>query len=131
LQVNTSGEAQKSGLQYVVSGSEVADSPLFKLACHIIENCPKLHFQGLMTIGSQQESFASSERPNQDFETLKQTRDVLEEMLRANPVLSARWGENGQLLLSMGMTADFEAALRAGSHIVRVGTGIFGARRMK
>lgn len=84
-----------------------------------------------MTIGSQQESLASSERPNQDFETLKQTRDVLEEMLRANPVLSARWGENGQLLLSMGMTADFEAALRAGSHIVRVGTGIFGARRMK
>jgi uncharacterized pyridoxal phosphate-containing UPF0001 family protein len=84
-----------------------------------------------MTIGSQEESLASSERPNQDFEILKRTRVVLEEILRANPVFNERWGENGQLLLSMGMTTDFEAALQAGSHIVRVGTGIFGARRMK
>lgn len=111
--------------------SNAAESLLFKLACHIIENCPKLRFQGLMTIGSQQESLASSERPNEDFETLKRTRDIIEGLLRANPVLNERWGENGRLLLSMGMTTDFEAALRAGSHIVRVGTGIFGARRMK
>lgn len=131
LQVNTSGEVQKSGLQYVDTEIEAADSPLFKLACHIIENCPKLQFQGLMTIGSQQESLASSERPNQDFEKLKQTRDVLEQILRATPAFNERWGEKGQLLLSMGMTTDFEAALQAGSHIVRVGTGIFGARRMK
>ncbi|KAG2110285.1 uncharacterized protein F5147DRAFT_745259 [Suillus discolor] len=131
LQVNTSGEVQKSGLQYVDTETEAADSPLFKLACHIIEHCPKLHFQGLMTIGSQTESLASSERPNQDFETLKKTRDVLEGMLRSNPTFDGRWGDNGKLLLSMGMTADFEAGLRAGSHIVRVGTGIFGARRMK
>ncbi|KAG1759719.1 hypothetical protein EDD22DRAFT_904883 [Suillus occidentalis] len=115
LQVNTSGEVQKSGLQYVDTETEAADSPLFKLACHIIEHCPKLHFQGLMTIGSQTESLA----------------DVLEGMLRSNIALNGRWGDNGKLLLSMGMTADFEAGLRAGSHIVRVGTGIFGARRMK
>lgn len=31
----------------------------------------------------------------------------------------------------MGMSADFEAALRAGNDIVRVGTGIFGGRRTK
>ncbi|KAG1729841.1 uncharacterized protein EDB91DRAFT_1239173 [Suillus paluster] len=131
LQVNTSGEVQKSGLQYVDAETEVADSPLFKLACHIIKHCPKLHLQGLMTIGSQVESLASSERPNQDFETLKRTRDVIERMLQINPAFNGRWGDNGQLLLSMGMTADFEAGLRAGSHIVRVGTGIFGSRRMK
>ncbi|KAG2112190.1 hypothetical protein BD769DRAFT_1364575 [Suillus cothurnatus] len=131
LQVNTSGEVQKSGLQYVDTETEAVDSPLFKLACHIIEHCPKLHFQGLMTIGSQAESLASSERPNQDFETLKKTRDVLEGMLRSNSAFNGRWGDNEKLLLSMGMTADFEAGLRAGSHIVRVGTGIFGARRMK
>ncbi|KAI0311266.1 hypothetical protein OF83DRAFT_1177751 [Amylostereum chailletii] len=29
------------------------------------------------------------------------------------------------------MSADFEAALRAGSDIVRVGTGVFGSRRLK
>jgi uncharacterized pyridoxal phosphate-containing UPF0001 family protein len=33
--------------------------------------------------------------------------------------------------LSMGMSSDFEAALKAGSDIVRVGTGIFGERHKK
>ena len=31
--------------------------------------------------------------------------------------------------LSMGMTHDFEAAILEGATMVRVGTGIFGARR--
>lgn len=35
---------------------------------------------------------------------------------------------NGLRELSMGMTADFEAAVRHGATIVRVGTAIFGAR---
>ena len=30
--------------------------------------------------------------------------------------------------LSMGMSADFETAIEEGANIVRVGTGIFGAR---
>jgi PLP dependent protein len=33
--------------------------------------------------------------------------------------------------LSMGMSHDFEMALRAGADVVRVGTGIFGARPPK
>lgn len=32
-------------------------------------------------------------------------------------------------VLSMGMTGDFEAAIAEGSTLVRIGTGIFGARR--
>ena len=40
-------------------------------------------------------------------------------------------GMSRRLLLSMGMSNDFELALRAGSDIVRVGTGIFGARPPK
>jgi uncharacterized pyridoxal phosphate-containing UPF0001 family protein len=31
--------------------------------------------------------------------------------------------------LSMGMTADFAAAIHEGATIVRVGTGLFGARK--
>ena len=31
-------------------------------------------------------------------------------------------------ILSMGMTGDFEVAIEEGATIVRVGTGIFGAR---
>jgi uncharacterized pyridoxal phosphate-containing UPF0001 family protein len=30
--------------------------------------------------------------------------------------------------LSMGMSADFEAAIAAGANFVRIGTAIFGAR---
>ena len=43
------------------------------------------------------------------------------------------WGDekSGRLLLSMGMPSDFEAALKSGSDIVRVGSGIFGQRAKK
>ncbi len=36
---------------------------------------------------------------------------------------------NGLTALSMGMTADFEAAIRFGATHVRVGTAIFGPRQ--
>jgi uncharacterized pyridoxal phosphate-containing UPF0001 family protein len=43
-----------------------------------------------------------------------------------------RWGrEDGALVLSMGMSGDFEAAVQAGADIVRIGTGIFGQRPPK
>ena len=35
---------------------------------------------------------------------------------------------NGLPLLSMGMTADFETAIRFGATHVRIGTGVFGPR---
>ena len=37
-------------------------------------------------------------------------------------------GENGLSLLSMGMSADFEAAIAEGATHIRVGSAIFGAR---
>ena len=40
----------------------------------------------------------------------------------------AKPGGRRRLLLSMGMSHDFEMALRTGADVVRVGTGIFGAR---
>lgn len=88
-----------------------------------------------MTIGSIDQSLSASE--NQDFETLKSTREFLQQNLQADREVlmgnGGKWGEgeDGKLLLSMGMSSDFEAALQAGSDIVRVGTGIFGARHMK
>ena len=38
---------------------------------------------------------------------------------------------NGLAQLSMGMSADFETAIRFGATHVRVGSAIFGARRAK
>lgn len=89
-----------------------------------------------MTIGALDQSLNASEtEKNDDFERLKETRDALQKALATDfdGVQSARWGneETGRLNLSMGMSSDFEAALKAGSDIVRVGTGIFGARTKK
>lgn len=131
LQVNTSGEEAKSGLPTPTSVESASRSELLQLARHIVSNCPRLYLHGLMTIGSLTESRASDERPNEDFETLKRTRDLLEEVLRQDPASDGNWGVDGKLLLSMGMSSDFEAALKGGSNIVRVGTGIFGTRPTK
>lgn len=142
LQVNTSSEDEKSGLPPLIhpqhdpptdgASTVQEETPLVELALHVIRQCPHLRLQGLMTIGSLAESL-SSEEINQDFETLRLTRDSLEEVLRGqlSGEEAGRWGEEGRLLLSMGMSSEFEAALKAGSDIVRVGTGIFGQRHLK
>jgi len=89
-----------------------------------------------MTIGSLELSIHASEaEKNADFERLKETRDLLKGYLEETLGEGgrAKWGEegSGRLILSMGMSSDFETALKAGSDIVRVGTGIFGARPKK
>jgi len=85
-----------------------------------------------MTIGALELSLAASEtEKNADFERLKETRNILDQYLKATyPEKLDRWGNEtpGRLILSMGMSGDFEAALKAGSGIVRVGTRIFGQR---
>ena len=132
LQVNTSGEASKSGLAPLEAdrsdpdAAELDSTELFFLATHILTSCPRLHLLGLMTIGSWAASHSSVEI-NPDFERLRATRDLLENELESS-YSGSRWGEEGRLLLSMGMSGDFEAAIKAGSDIVRVGTTIFGER---
>jgi len=144
IQINTSGEDAKSGLPPLsLSPSIPTSSPseLHKLAKHIITSCPKLRLHGLMTIGALELSLSASEmEKNADFERLKETRDALQGWLQTEfgsqtdvEDKSWRWGDDntGKLVLSMGMSSDFEAALKAGSDIVRVGTGIFGSRKTK
>ncbi|KAJ7804789.1 hypothetical protein B0H14DRAFT_2882947 [Mycena olivaceomarginata] len=132
IQINTSGEDSKSGLSPLHSGfdssAEVAKADVTQLARHIITECPRLRLQGLMTIGALEQSLGGDE--NADFERLKETRDALAKALMGE-FGAEKWGKEGRLLLSMGMSSDFEAALKAGSDIVRVGTGIFGARARK
>ncbi|KAF9555145.1 proline synthetase associated protein [Agrocybe pediades] len=139
IQINTSGEDSKSGIPPLSSSSstsEVKNSDLIQLADRILKECPKLRLEGLMTIGALELSLEASEtEKNADFERLKETRDVLARYLKETypPDDGGRWGEEGtgRLLLSMGMSSDFEAALKSGSDIVRVGTGIFGQRAKK
>ncbi|KAF8624435.1 hypothetical protein AX17_007144 [Amanita inopinata Kibby_2008] len=144
IQINTSGEDSKSGLPLLsrsttpTSTNANNDSELVQLAKHIVTECPRLRLEGLMTIGAIEQSLgaASGEGQNDDFERLKETRDALQEWLSkelGQSSNSIQWGreEDGRLILSMGMSGDFEAAIKAGSDVVRVGTGIFGQRPPK
>ena len=112
VQVNTSGEPGKSGC---APGADVA-----ALCRHVRDRCPRLRLAGLMTIGALARSREAGQ-VNADFVCLRETRDrVVEEL-----------GWEGELELSMGMSADFEEAIRQGSDEVRVGTAIFGERPPK
>ncbi|KAG8733024.1 hypothetical protein FRC12_019004 [Ceratobasidium sp. 428] len=130
IQINTSGEDAKSGLP-PLSSADVADtSEAVALARHVVRSCSALRLYGVMTIGSYEAS-TSSDGQNPDFLSLVATRDVLQSTLRGDSQLGDKWGVDGTLALSMGMSADFEEAIVAGSDLVRVGTGIFGARPPK
>jgi PLP dependent protein len=115
VQVNTSGEEEKSGCE---PGEETVS-----LAKHIMEKCPHLKLQGVMTIGAIARSQATSEdNPNEDFIALKAARAEVAKALGL---------QDDELELSMGMSSDYEGAIREGSSEVRVGTGIFGVRPAK
>ncbi|KAF2761183.1 hypothetical protein EJ05DRAFT_255632 [Pseudovirgaria hyperparasitica] len=114
VQVNTSGEAAKSGV-------EPADTAA--LCRHIRDNCPHLQLLGLMTIGAIARSQSAKDgEENADFVCLRETRDRVAQELGV---------PEGELELSMGMSADFEEAIRQGSGEVRVGSTIFGQRPPK
>ena len=112
LQVNTSGEESKSGIEPMTAekpGSEDDPETLLGLAKHIGSNCPHLNLVGLMTIGAIQSSFEAKEgEENPDFTRLRDSRDRLQEKLGLS-----------DLKLSMGMSNDFAEAIRAGSDNVR------------
>lgn len=94
VQVNTGGEAQKSGVAPQAVESLVAE-------CRALG----LGIEGLMCIPP------ADQEPAPHFHTLA--------------ALARRLG---LAVLSMGMSADYEAAVIAGSTHVRIGTAIFGAR---
>ncbi|KAL6935491.1 related to UPF0001 protein YBL036C [Hanseniaspora guilliermondii] len=110
IQINTSKEAQKGGLS---SFEEIV--PLID---YLTKESKFLKFDGLMTIGS----FANStneDEINEDFEILGQYKLKVHEAYNI-PL------EN--IKLSMGMSHDFEKAIKQGSNEIRIGTDIFGAR---
>lgn len=76
-----------------------------------------------MTIGAIARSQATTaENENEDFETLREQRDLVAKELGLSPE---------SLELSMGMSEDFEGAIAQGSSEVRVGSTIFGQRPAK
>ena len=103
IEVNVDAEPSKSG---------VSPEALPALAGDVAA-LPRLKLRGLMCLPAIREGFDAQRRP---FAAL---RELLESL-----------NEQGMALdtLSMGMSADYAAAIQEGATIVRVGTAIFGAR---
>lgn len=103
IEVNIGGEESKSG---------VSSEELSELADEITE-MKNIRLRGLMTIppiGRSEESFDKMRRI---FDDLRSSRQSSAEMD----------------ILSMGMSADYVSAVKYGSNIVRIGSGIFGSRK--
>ncbi|WOH08017.1 hypothetical protein DCAR_0727453 [Daucus carota subsp. sativus] len=105
VQVNTSGETSKSG---------VDPSGCVELVKHVKMGCPNLEFSGLMTIG-----MADYSSTPENFKTLSNCKVE---------VCKAIGMALDQCQLSMGMSGDFEQAIELGSTSVRIGSTIFGPR---
>jgi len=103
IQVNIDGGATKAG---------VAPAEVLELAREVAQ-LPGLALRGLMTIPEPLPDFAAQKAVH------ARARALFDELREAGLALDT---------LSMGMTADLEAAIAAGSTMVRVGTAIFGAR---
>lgn len=103
IQVNIDGGAAKSG---------VAPAEALALARQVAA-LPRLRLRGLMTIPEPAEGYEAQ------LAVHARAAALLRELRDTGLPLDT---------LSMGMTADLEAAIAAGSTMVRVGTAIFGGR---
>lgn len=103
IQVNVDDETAKSG---------VSIEALPALAEHV-SALPNLELRGLMCLPRQRERECDQREP---FRRLREAKEAL----------AARGLELDTL--SMGMSADAEAAIREGATIVRIGTALFGER---
>ena len=103
LQVNLGGEASKSGM----AAADVWD------VARAVAALPRLRLRGLMSIPEPAADLAAQRAPH------AQLRELLATLQQRGLPLDT---------LSMGMTADLEAAIAEGATLVRVGTAIFGAR---
>ena len=114
LEFNVGGEESKSGW---LAGDEALWSSLLDEVAAVIA-LPNLQVRGLMTmppLGS------DSDAARPFFQQLRRLRDYL----------AAQFPQTDFSELSMGTSTDYEAAVREGATMVRIGTAIVGARQYK
>ena len=97
LQVNSANEDSKAG----VSSQEASD-----LYAQIQETCPNIELRGLMSIGAHSEDNKIIQKSFED------THKIYTDLKDAD-------------ICSMGMSGDFELAIRCGSNMVRLGSIMF------
>ena len=99
LQINAAKEETKSG---------VSPEEAFDIYQSIKETCPQINLKGVMTIGAHSEDIKEIQK---SFET---TRNIYQKLQK-----------EGATICSMGMSSDYELAIRCGSNLVRVGSALF------
>ena len=104
LEVKVSFESTKSGL---------SDFAALKKLATFCQTLPRLKLRGLMTIPAPESDLAKQRA------ALKPLADLKAQLIAAGFELDT---------LSMGMTADLEAAVAEGATFIRIGRGIFGSR---
>ena len=106
LEVNVAREESKYGFFL----EEVED------ALKKISQYSHLTVKGLMTIAPY-------------VENPEENRDIFKKLYQVFIDIKSKNIDNGTMsVLSMGMTGDYQVAIEEGSTMIRVGTGIFGAR---
>ncbi|MCZ2497207.1 YggS family pyridoxal phosphate-dependent enzyme [Xylophilus sp. Kf1] len=103
LQVNIDGGASKSGVTPEDAGA----------LAQAVAALPALRLRGIMTIPEPADGFDAQRAVH------VRTRELFDRLVAAGLPLDT---------LSMGMSGDLEAAIAAGSTLVRVGSAIFGSR---
>jgi hypothetical protein len=107
VQVNISGEDTKSGISADEAPGLIAE----------ISQLKNIAVKGLMTMPPY---FYQPEKVRPFFAALRELRD----RIKAQSLPHVSMDE-----LSMGMTGDFEVAIKEGATLVRIGTAIFGERQ--
>ena len=102
IEVNIGGEDSKSGV----------DPDAAEALLRYVQQLPNLRADGLMTIPP---PLTDETEQNRVFGEMRHLYDAL----RAQTPLH---------ILSMGMSGDYEAAIRNGATLVRIGSALFGAR---
>ncbi|MFA5502646.1 MAG: YggS family pyridoxal phosphate-dependent enzyme [Sulfurovaceae bacterium] len=99
LQINSAAEDTKSGV-----------SPQMAIDTYqeIIKRCPHISLKGVMSIGAHTDDLHIVQ---QSFETTRKIFDTLQ--------------TNGATICSMGMSGDYELAIKCGSNLVRIGSSLF------
>ncbi len=105
IQVNCSGEAQKSGIAF----DQCLD--LIKQ----VKILPAINLIGLMTIGPYVE----------DEEQIRKSYRLCHDLFKQGKEIIG----NDFDTLSMGMSNDFELAIAEGANMIRIGSSLFGVRR--
>ena len=98
LQINASNENSKSGFNIDEAYDKYQE---------IIESCPNIRLKGVMTIG-----INDDKKVQKNFED---TYNIFEKLQKDNASIC-----------SMGMSGDYQLAIKCGSNLVRIGSKLFG-----